>query len=336
MHELTDTDGLVLHQRPAWHGLGTVVDDAPTPTQALALAGLDWHVDKLPLFAAGPDSPIEVPGHVAVVRRDTAAPLGVVKDRYRPVQNRELAEFAEALAEAGDTVTVESAGSIRGGRRVWFLLRGESFSVRDDDHMTPYILLSNGHDGTAALRATPTTVRVVCSNTLHMVIPGSGRRPAQPAELVLRHTGDVAAKVHQAKAALHLYERAHDATAGLARTLAARDVTRAEVQRFWLDVYQTIQAPVPADPRTQGQRNAASRARDAMASMAARFDRERDAAGANAWNALNAFTGWMQHDRPVQGRTDAHRRDNRTHNRLFGSAVRDTGRALHLAAEAFA
>lgn len=342
MHEIETHDNLVLTGKPAWHGLGTVVEQAPTPTEALQLAGLDWTVQQWPMVATSPGDDlldvdeIDVPGHVLNVRSDTHQPLGVVGDGYKPVQNRELADFAEALAEAGDVVRVESAGSIRNGQRVWFLLRGESFSVRGDDVMHPYICLSNGHDGSAAMRATPTTVRVVCSNTLHMVIPRSeSRRTFKQAVFAVRHSGDIKSKVNQAKQALQLYGRGLEATRGLASTLAARDVTRDEIQSFWLDVYQHIQAPVPKNPKTAGEKAQRTRAMEAMQSMAERFDRERSVAGSNAWNALNAFTGWTQHDRNVQGKTDAARTEQRVKNRLLGNAATQTHQALQLAAGAF-
>lgn len=170
-HEITKTDNVVLVGKPAWHGLGIVVESSPTPEEALRIAGLDWSVASWPLLASNGGQQIAVPKTVANVRQDTKAILGIVSTGYKPVQNAELADFCELLASEDDTVKVESAGSIRGGERVWFLLRGESFSVRGEDELKPYILVSNGHDGKTAVRCTPTSVRVVCSNTLHLVIP---------------------------------------------------------------------------------------------------------------------------------------------------------------------
>ena len=50
-HEITQHDNVVLHRTPAWHGLGIVVKDAPTPIEALKIAGLDWNVEQWPLSA---------------------------------------------------------------------------------------------------------------------------------------------------------------------------------------------------------------------------------------------------------------------------------------------
>ena len=41
--------GFFVHQ-PAWHGLGTVLDDAPNIETAIIKAGLDWKVLERPLF----------------------------------------------------------------------------------------------------------------------------------------------------------------------------------------------------------------------------------------------------------------------------------------------
>jgi hypothetical protein len=152
---------------------------------------------------------------VANYRADVDHCLGIVGEGYVPIQNTELADFCEALAEEGDVVRCETAGSIRNGERVWFLLKGESFSVRKKDEVRPYICVSNGHDGWTALRCTPTTVRVVCSNTLHMVIPGKENEAGlrvKEATFAASHTKLIKNRIEEAKLALQLYGRALDGT----------------------------------------------------------------------------------------------------------------------------
>jgi len=50
-HEITETDNLVLAGKPAWHGLGVVTENAPTPMDAIRLAGLDWRAVVADLYA---------------------------------------------------------------------------------------------------------------------------------------------------------------------------------------------------------------------------------------------------------------------------------------------
>lgn len=334
-HEITRTDRLLLHRQRAWHGLGTIVEQAPTPTEALTLAGLDWHVDQWPLVAVNEGGArMGVETHVANVRRDTGEQLGIVGQGYRPIQNAEMADFAESLAKEGDVVRLETAGSIRGGKKVWLLLKGESFSVRSDDEVRPYILISNGHDGTAALRCTPTTVRVVCSNTLHMVIPERERKSLARGgnAYVVQHSGDIRKKVDEARAALRLYEHALTETHGLANTLAAKDVSRQQIQDFWLDVYQRDWGAVPTNPTDASEQRRRERATAAMASMGRLFDERREVAGATAWNAANAYTEWLQHERKLQTKDPHKAAEQRLQENLFGTSVQRSQKAMMLAA----
>src|ERR1700704_3124047 len=85
----------------AWHGLGQIVQDYPTSAEAIEFAGLDFTVEKRPLFtfdnenqAANPDTEIiipeiEVPNYYATMRTDTEQVLGVVGKDYEIVQNRD-------------------------------------------------------------------------------------------------------------------------------------------------------------------------------------------------------------------------------------------------------
>ncbi len=80
--------------KPAWHGLGTVLDHAPTSEAAIEAAHLDWHVDMKPLQTT---DGIDVPDNFATVRGDNSAVLGVVSDKYKVVQNRDAFKFLDSL-----------------------------------------------------------------------------------------------------------------------------------------------------------------------------------------------------------------------------------------------
>jgi len=320
----------VLHKEKAWHGLGIVVENAPTPTEELRITEMDWEVEQWQLLARKnlTTTPCKL---VANVRTDTKEVLGVVSPGYELIQNKALAEFCEALAEQNDTVKVESAGSIRNGAKVWFLLKGKCFSVRDTDLVTPYILVSNGHDGMTALRCTPTTIRVVCSNTLHMVIPEREGRKLTIDGYTARHIGDIKGKVNDAKAALALYGRSLDTNKALIDSLAAKDVSREAIQQFFLECYTYDFAPIPETPTTTVEKNARDRAMDRFSKFATRFDKEQDMAGASAWNCLNSYTGWLQHDKTVALKDPAAANERRMGSVLFGVNAERGVHAMQLA-----
>ena len=75
-----------------WHGLGTIVMEAPSSAEALRLAGLDWEVVQEPV-CTGYGEPVE--GYRANVRSTDRRVLGVVSDRYKVVQNVEAFRFTD-------------------------------------------------------------------------------------------------------------------------------------------------------------------------------------------------------------------------------------------------
>jgi phage/plasmid-like protein (TIGR03299 family) len=328
-HELTNTDHLVLTKKPAWHGLGVVVEDAPTPAEALQLAELGWSVEQWPLHAEGPDGPRAVGTHVLNVRSDNHQPLGVVGAGYRPVQNAELAGFVDALGKAGG-VAIESAGSIRGGKRVWFLARGESVWPGDRDEVRPYLLVANGHDGTLAVTCQPTTIRVVCSNTLHASL-----RAGERSNLAVRfrHEGAIADKLDDARRALGLFQQARANFAAQARTLNVKAMDREALQTFWLEVYTAAVEPIPAHPTTTQEQRSVKHAQERLARWANNFDQDRARTGgpASAWADLNAVTEWFDHQRPIRAVSASVRSDQRLLSNWWGDAAVAKAKAMELA-----
>lgn len=140
-----------------------------------------------------------------VVRDDTNASLGVVNAGMPLISHVQMGELAEAFTEgwraAGAKVCYETAGSLKGGRSVWALMRlDEPFLIPGDDSATyPYGLLINSHDGTGACKFLPTTVRVVCWNTMSMA---DANAEATGHQVIIRHTGDVTLKLEEAKKTL--------------------------------------------------------------------------------------------------------------------------------------
>lgn len=186
------------HASPAWHGLGQLVINAPSSADALRLAGLDWTVKKVPVQAVvGDGATAPAPDFRAIVRNDTKAVLGVVTDRYEPVQNTEAFSFLDQLNMDG-IVKYESAGALRGGRQVWVLARTHTaYRVTDRDVIQPYILFTAGHDGRQAIRITPTNVRVVCANTLRVALRDTDNMITLRHDRAVRNRLDVVLKVLQ-------------------------------------------------------------------------------------------------------------------------------------------
>jgi phage/plasmid-like protein (TIGR03299 family) len=163
----------------AWHGLGQPLE-AGQPIEVWAkAAGLSHEVRRAVVQYESVEQDVDHEGNVIAVptnhlyadrevlyRSDTNAPLGVVGKNYNIVQPAHVLDFFAKLAE-NNHFTLETAGSLSGGKRVWALAKvSDGAPVIGQDVVKPYVLLATSYDGTLATTARLTSVRVVCSNTL--------------------------------------------------------------------------------------------------------------------------------------------------------------------------
>jgi phage/plasmid-like protein (TIGR03299 family) len=323
-----------------------VIQDDLTAIESAQRFGLLWPVNQFPLYAQDPTSGeyLPVDSHVANMRvadndgRDIRELLGIVGADYKVCQNRELAEFTDALAQTRKVV-IESCGSIRGGKRVWFLAKGDGFMVGGTDAVLPYVLVSNGHDGSQAIRVTPTTVRVVCSNTLHMVLPNSDDWQTRPesAAIVIRHSGKILDKLEQAKKALEYYGATLARNVELFQLLQSKRMERDTAMSVFAETYATYWEAATPDDLASGdaatKRNAENRQtrmRKAADLFLARYEAEQSALGLGEtpWAYFNALTGFLQHDKGARGADDAKRVEARRESNLFGLNATRTHEAL--------
>jgi phage/plasmid-like protein (TIGR03299 family) len=160
---------------PPWHRLGNALP-AHQPIDVWARkAGMDWQIQEAPVrYMAESVGRLHAirsfPDKKVLFRSDTHAPLGVVSQRFQVVQPRDILEFYRDLTEVSGFV-LETAGVLKGGRKIWALARtGQSFMLPGDDVTNAYVLLATACDGTLATTAQFTSVRVVCQNTLAVAL----------------------------------------------------------------------------------------------------------------------------------------------------------------------
>ncbi len=177
-------------QKP-WHGLGVQVEGALSSEEALIRAGLNWSVVQRPILT---DTGIQVEGYKANIRDSDDKVLGVVTARYRIVQNRDAFNFTDDLLGKG--VRYETAGSLQEGRRVWLLAKLPAAYIVAGDRISPYLVFTNAHDGSGAIRVAMTPIRVVCQNTLNLALSTATRSWSA------NHTGDINLKLEDAKETL--------------------------------------------------------------------------------------------------------------------------------------
>ena len=203
---------------PAWHGLGTVIKEAPTSADAIKIAGLDWEVIPKPIYD---EQGREIPGFKVNQRSSDQKNLGIVTDRYQVVQNADAFAFTDALL--GEGVRYETAGSLASGKRVWMLARMENTTLAEES-IDPFLVFTNSHDGTGAIRVAITPVRVVCQNTLNLALANASRHWS------CIHKGDIQSKLEEARYTLASAERYMQALEEEFGELKLKKVSEAQVR----------------------------------------------------------------------------------------------------------
>lgn len=312
--EIYENDGAVFAQS-TWHGLGKYVGEAMSPTEAMTTAGLDWRVVQAPVYASYNNDTIFDDNYSAVVREDNSSILSILSSEYKPVQNSEVFELAYALNK---DVKVESAFSMNNGRKLVVLLKSGSFSSAqgNNDTIDKYLALINSHDGTIALSGLPTSVRIVCSNTLNMAL--AAQRRTKKTMFRVTHNGDMASKLASMTVALRQYAETAKFFEENVRALSNKSLTSEQIKKFWLDVWGTIEQPVVSNPNTDEDTKNYRNAVAAISQWSNTFDEERKELNLtpNLWVAANAATKWLQHKDPARGRKPTV--ESRTYNNLLG------------------
>lgn len=160
-----------------WHGLGANVSPDSTVEEMLETAGLNWQLERKPLFAdmGDEEDPIEVKGKAAWVRNTDRKVMAIAGKEWRPLQPAETLGFMRNYVMAG-AAKLETAGSLRGGKIVWSLARlNHDFEVRPGDRVNGYVLITSPNEVGRAITVRTTTVRVVCANTMAMAERGAAQ-----------------------------------------------------------------------------------------------------------------------------------------------------------------
>ena len=267
-----------------WHGLGTMVMEAPTSEAALRLAGLDWNVIQRPIVT---EDGIPIPGFKANLREMDEKVLGVVTDRYKVVQNTDSLSFTDSLV--GEGVKYETAGSLQGGRRTWLLAKLPQRYIISGDEITPYLVFMNSHDGSGSIKVAMTPVRIVCENTLNLALSTARRYWAT------NHTGDIQGKINDAKYTL-LY--ANQYMGELGKTINRLN----QIKLTDRQVYEYIDAlfPLIDEPTEQQKKNLIGMKEE----LKVRYFDAPDLrhVGKNAYRFVNAVSDFATHSKPLRER----------------------------------
>lgn len=317
-----------------WHRLGQRLPPQKNLDDWARAAGMTWSIREAPVrYAAhatgassgdaAPDavteSLLDFADHKVLYRSDTQEALSIVGSRYQVVQPRDVLEFYRDLTEISG-FELETAGVLKAGKKFWALARtGKEHTLKGSDVVKGYLLLATSCDGTLATTATPTTIRVVCNNTLSIALNGTSSAIKVPH----RTSFDALAVKKQLGIAVSQW----DSFMYRMKTLSERKVKSHEAMNYFLKVICQPEGPGDSARGLSNER--------ALKKVQELFDgqgrgSELAAAKGTAWGLLNAITEFVDHER--RARSQDHRLDSAWFGQGSVLKRRALNHALQLAA----
>ena len=294
-----------------WHGLGVKLEEAPTVSEAIVAAGLDWVVGLKDLFTAeGQPVPAK-----ATYRETDGSILGVVGPRYSPLQNSSAFDWFQPFIDSGE-VSLHTAGSLHDGQKIWVLaeLNREKSEIVKNDEIAKFVLLSNSHDGTTAIRVGYTPIRVVCANTMAMA------HSCKESKLLrVRHTKSSTTKLNDIRDIMNNINGEFEATALQYKHLASKMFNSADLVKY-VKIILDIELSTPSS-------EIKTRTKNIMNDILSRVEGPKQTmAGVNGtwWAAYNGVNEYLNYEK---GRSA----NNRLDSLWFGLNANSNKRAFDTA-----
>lgn len=301
-------------KRP-WHDLGTPCFGLMSTEEALNKGGLNFTVEKHPLFCHVGTEIVSIPEKYATVRSDNKAILGTVGEQYKPIQNIEAFNFFDNLVSEKQAM-FETVGALGKGERVWIMAKLPNDIIVKSDVVETYLLLSNSHDGSATLNVQFTPVRVVCQNTLNIALSGNQQK------VKIRHSKNSDEKLALAHEVLGITKKIYKQTQEYFTAMDNKIMTPLAVSQY-LDTLFNVKEK-EAVREAKGKRKTA-RLGNIVEQVEELFTSGKGNKGNSLWDLYNGVTEWADHHRDLREGT------TRWESSMFGTGAPIKEQAFQLA-----
>jgi phage/plasmid-like protein (TIGR03299 family) len=268
-----------------WHGFGTILENVSF-RDALDYGGLNYTVEKSPNIHRMDKVEIISEKSFFTWRTDSKKVLGVVGDRYTPIQNDDALSIVEQFP-----YKIETAGVLKNGAISFVCMKSDKqIVVKGNDLTEMYLLFTNSFDGTTPISVIFTPIRVVCNNTLTAAIKGAAEK------YTFRHTVSATEKIRAFAKVMGLLEHSTTELQTTFNVIAEKQINPID---FMGHVFLTKEeiAAIAAGRLTDGQGDSilSTRKKNIMVDALKYYETGAGQAEwkGTAWGAFNAVTGFM-------------------------------------------
>ena len=271
-----------------WHAIGKSVEECTNMEQVLRASGLDYEVEKRPVFMMDEFmKPQTIPNRFATVRTSDNHPYDVVSDKFEIIQNRDAFDFVNYM---GDELAFEKAGETAGGM-VYIIGKLPEVDILGDK-FTPHVIFRNGFNGKVKITAAITPLRLVCQNQFNFAFKNAAN------SITIRHVRNAEAKLEEARETLRMCADYMGQLNAMAEHFAAMKISGDRMERIVKYLF-----PIPEDTAINPFKRKNLEDQRAAFLKAHEQEDNRNFYG-TAWGLINAYTDFITHKEPAGKRED--------------------------------
>lgn len=212
-----------------WHGLGQLVQEAQTSSEAIKLAQLDYEVVKEPIYLK---DGIVVPDLFATVRQDTRKVFGTVGSRYEVLPNVDAFDFFDQIVGSKEAI-FETAGAIGDGETIFITAKLPAYMEVKGDLIEQYLFLTNNHNGRGVVQAAFTPIRIVCNNTLNAALSNNSNR------IKVMHTSNMKDRLYSADKLMGIINKMKLELESVFNAMAKKPIVDKQLKDLLLNTFAT-------------------------------------------------------------------------------------------------
>ena len=282
---------IFIDRTTTWHAIGKDVQECTDMTQVLRKSGLDYTVEKFPVFAdirtpGGSSYREPIPNRFVTGRTSDYHMYDVVSDKFQLVQNREAFEFVDYM---GDELSFEKAGETENGT-VYIIAKLPSVNILGDE-FTPHVIFRNGFSGKIKITAAICPLRLVCQNQFNFAFKNAQNTVS------IRHVGNAEAKLQEARDVLKLSADYMQELNAMAEQYVGVKLTPAQVDRVLDQMFPIVDRESMNPFKLHQLEDARTKFRNAY-----NADDNGNFRG-TGWGLINAYTDFITH-KPAVGKSE--------------------------------
>lgn len=271
-----------------WSNIGKNVQECTNMEQVLKASGLDYTVEKMPIYGHFTEGAFsQIPNRFVTVRTSDNHSYDVVSDKFEIIQNRDAFDFVNYM---GDELQFEKAGETEGGM-VYIIGKLPEVNILGDKFV-PHVIFRNGFNGKVQITAAICPLRIVCQNQFNFAFKNTENT------ITIRHVQNAEAKLEEARETLKMTANYMDQLNATAEHFAGMKISGPTMEKVVKYLF-----PIPEDDAINAFKRKTLEDKRAAFLKAHEAEDNRNFRG-TAWGLINAYTDYITHKEPAGKRSD--------------------------------